>query len=88
METEHIVERDAAGSATRTTIIREGRTASNGSSTLVALLAVLVLAAVAFFTFSQMSEAEVAKDNAVAGAADAVGDAAGAVERGVDSLTE
>ena len=88
METEHIVERDTAGSATRMTIIRDGRAGSDGSSTLVALLAVLVLAAVAFFTFSQMSEAEVAKDNAVAGAAEAVGDAAGAVERGVSSLAE
>lgn len=98
METEHIVETDASGSATRTTIVREAGSSKSGSS-IVLLLAILVLAAVAFFAFSQMSDAEVAKDNALAQAAGSVGEAAddvgaaatnagNAVEQGVSSLTE
>ncbi|MXO71655.1 hypothetical protein [Alteraurantiacibacter buctensis] len=98
METEHIVETRADGTSDRTTIVRESGD-SKGSSSWVVLLVILVLAAVAFFAFSQMSDAEVAKDNAVADAANAVDNAAdnvgaaanqvgNAVEEGVDSLAE
>jgi hypothetical protein len=98
METEHIVENRADGTSDRTTIVRDSQD-SKGSSTWIVLLAILVLGAVAFFAFSQMSDAEVAKDNAVADAANAVdnaadnvgaaaGDVSQAVEDGVDSLAE
>ena len=97
METERIVETRPVGTDTHTTIIRDSEPERRGSSSLVILLAILVLAAVAFFAFSQMSESEVAKDNAVAEAAGAVNEAAdnvgaaandvgNAVEEGVDSL--
>lgn len=98
METEHIVENRPDGTTDRTTIVRDSHD-SRGSSTWIVLLAILVLGAVAFFAFSQMSDAEVAKDNAVADAANAVdnaaddvgaaaGDVSQAVEEGVNSLAE
>jgi len=95
METEHIVttgSNDPAAPATHTTIIREGGESSGGGKGVwVGLLAVILLAVVGFVVFGQMSDAEVAKDNAVADAADQVGNAANqvgdAVEQGVDDLT-
>ena len=78
---------------TRTTIIRETPEPKRGIGGVIILL--LVLAAIAGFglvVFSQMSTAETAKDNAVAGAAEDVGNAANqvgnAVEEGVDRITE
>lgn len=98
METEHIVQDRADGTADRVTIVRDS-TEPRGSSSWVVLLVILVLAAIAFFVFTQMSDAEVAKDNAVAEAAGAVDEAADnvgaaanqvgdAVEQGVDSLAQ
>lgn len=98
METEHIVQDRPDGTADRVTIVRDSTERKTNSSWVI-LLAILVLAAVAFFAFSQMSDAEVAKDNAVAQAAGAVDEAADnvgaaanqvgdAVEQGVDSLAE
>lgn len=55
----------------------EGRKSSGNSWGLLIILAIVAIAAV--LIFSQMSGAEVAKDNAVAGAADQVGEAAGQV---------
>ncbi len=77
METEHIVETGTTEPTTRTTIIRDSDApAKGGGGIWIGLLAILILGAVAFFVFGQMSEAEVAKDGAVAEAADAVGNAA------------
>ena len=51
---------------------------SSGTNWAIILL-VLVVAIVGIFFLSQMNNAEVAKDNAIAGAADQVGNAAGQV---------
>ncbi|WP_120078444.1 hypothetical protein [Aurantiacibacter odishensis] len=63
---------------TTTTVVRDGET-SGGGTKCGLILGLLVLAVVAFVVFSQMSDAEIAKDNAVADAATSVGDAAGQV---------
>ncbi|MES2699251.1 MAG: hypothetical protein V4647_06540 [Pseudomonadota bacterium] len=101
METEHIVETTNGEPTTRTTIIRDGEPTSgkSGGGLWIGLIAVLVLGAVAFFAFDRMGDAEIAKDDAVAGAADAVGNAAdnvgeaatnagAAVENAVDNVAE
>ncbi|MEO5705681.1 MAG: PLDc N-terminal domain-containing protein [Alteraurantiacibacter sp.] len=102
METEHIVETNAAAEpTTRTTIIRDHEPESprSGGGWVVVLLAVLILGAVAYFAFGRVSDAEIAKDDAVAEAAGAVGNAAdnvseaatnagAAIEEKVDSVTE
>lgn len=68
MATDRMIETDANGTASRITIMRMADR-STGSSTLVLLLLALVLAAVTFFAFVQMGDAEVARDHAVAEAA-------------------
>lgn len=77
---------------TTTHVVRDGETASGGGGKWVLLLVVAVLAVLAFVAFTQMSDAEIAKDNAVAGAADDVGEAAGqvgdAAQDAADNLTE
>ena len=64
---------------TTTTIVRDNERSGGGGKgwVMLALLAVVAIAAV--LIFSQMSGAEVAKDNAVADAAGEVGEAAGQV---------
>ena len=66
------------GTHTHTTIVTDEPRRS-GAGTWLILLVILVLAAIAFVAFNQMSGAEVAKDNAVADAAGQVGAAAGQV---------
>ncbi len=63
------------GSHTHTTVVSDRPRSGGGAMWLVALL-LLVVVAFAVFYFSGMSGAEVAKDNAVAEAADDVGNAA------------
>lgn len=67
---------DAAGNTHTThTVVTENEGRSGGTSWgLIIILIVLALGT--FVVFSQMSDAEIAKDNAVAGAADKVGEAA------------
>ena len=60
-----------------TTVVRDERRGS-GATWLIVLLALLALV-VAIWAFSSFSEAEVAKDNAIASAATEVGEAAGQV---------
>ncbi|QZH74894.1 MAG: hypothetical protein JY451_14805 [Erythrobacter sp.] len=76
---------------TRTTVIRDAEPSSGGGK-WVLLVILLVLAAGALFIFSQMSDAEVAKDGAVAGAAEDVGNAASqvgdAAQEAADSISE
>lgn len=62
---------------THTVITDDGRR-SGGSGWLIAL-GLIALVIVGIYLFTQMSGAEVAKDNAIAGAANEVGEAAGQV---------
>ena len=59
---------------THTTVVHDERRGS-GATWLIVLLALLALL-VAIWAFSSFGEAEVAKDNAIAGAATEVGEAA------------
>lgn len=70
---------DGAGNTHTThTVVTDGEKRSGGTSWgLLILLAVLAIGAIVIF--SQMSGAEVAKDNAVAEAANEVGNAAGQI---------
>jgi hypothetical protein len=82
MTEERIVETRGPDGAihTHTTVVTDGRSERRGGAGTVILLivaAIVVLAAI--WAFSNMSGAEVAKDNAVANAAGEVGEAAGAV---------
>ena len=70
---------DSAGNTHTThTVVSDGANRSGGTNWAIILL-VLVVAIVGIFFLSQMNNAEVAKDHAIAGAADQVGNAAGQV---------
>ncbi|MBT8427118.1 MAG: hypothetical protein KJO02_03725 [Erythrobacter sp.] len=70
---------DAAGNTHTThTVVTDSEGRSGGTSWGLIII-LIVLAIGAFVVFSQMSDAEIAKDNAVAGAAEQVGDAANQV---------
>ena len=70
---------DSVGNTHTThTVVTDGENRSSGTSWGLIII-LLVLAIGAFVVFTQMSGAEVAKDNAIAGAADQVGEAAGQV---------
>ncbi|RIV88985.1 hypothetical protein [Aurantiacibacter zhengii] len=68
-----------SGNTHTTTTVVHDEPRSGGGTKWGLLLGLLVLAVVAFVVFSQMSDAEIAKDNAVADAAGSVGDAAGQI---------
>ncbi|QZD89868.1 hypothetical protein K3148_00135 [Qipengyuania aurantiaca] len=71
---------DTAGNTHTThTVVTDNERRSGGGTSWGILILLAVLAIGAFVIFSQMSDAEVAKDNAVAGAANEVGEAAGQV---------
>ena len=72
------IETPAGETHTTTTVVRD-EPRSGGGVKWGLVLGLLVLAVVAFVVFSQMSNAEIAKDNAMAEAASNVGDAAGQV---------
>jgi len=76
---------------THTTIITDAPRSSGGGKWIFVFL-LLVVAVFAGFAFMQTSDAEVAKDNAVANAATEVGEAASAVgnaaQDAADNLTE
>lgn len=63
---------------THTVVTDDGPRARSGSGWLIALV-VLLVAVAGIWLFTQQSQSEVAKDNAVAQAADGVADAAGKV---------
>ncbi|MEO6091705.1 MAG: hypothetical protein ABIT04_01880 [Novosphingobium sp.] len=65
-----------------TTVIREGG-ASGGAGWLIAIVLLIAVIAGIYF-FSQMSNSQAVKDNAVAGAAQDVGNAASKVGNAVD----
>jgi hypothetical protein len=83
------VETPSGNTHTHTTVVSDGDR-SGGGATWVIVLLLIVVGAVAIWFFSGMSGSEVAKDNAVAEAADDVGNAATqageAVERAADNV--
>ncbi|MGB3378544.1 MAG: hypothetical protein WBH10_12660 [Allopontixanthobacter sediminis] len=70
------VEEPDGSTHTTTTVVTDHPGRSGGGKGLMFLIALVMLTAVAFLVFSQMGDAEIAKDNAVAGAANDVGNAA------------
>ena len=78
MTEERITETETPSGNTHTThtvVTDDGARRGGGSGWLIAL-ALLVLALVGFYLFSQQSGSEIAKDNAIAEAAGDVGNAA------------
>ena len=71
---------DSAGNThtTHTVVSGTGERTGGGTSWGIILL-IVVLVITGFFVFSQMNDAEVAKDNAIADAAGEVGQAAGQI---------
>jgi len=72
------VESPSGNTHTHTTVVSDAPRSGGGATWLIVIVLV-VLAAVAVFYLSGMSGSEVAKDNAIAGAAEDVGDAANQV---------
>lgn len=76
---------------THTTVITD-QPQSGGAMKWIGLMVLIVAGVVAFMVFSRMSDAEVAKDSAVAEAAADVGEAAGqvgdAAEEAIEDVTE
>jgi len=72
------VETPSGNTHTHTTVVSDAPRSGGGATWLIVIL-VVVLAAVAVFYLSGMSGSEVAKDNAVAEAAQDVGNAANQV---------
>ena len=77
---------------THTTVITDQPRSGGGGFKWFGLLILIVVAGVAVLIFTRMSDAEVAKDTAVAEAAEDVGNAAGqvgdAAEQAIDEVTE
>ena len=61
---------------TQTTIVRDREPSGGGSRSWVFLAILALVAIVGFVVFTQVSDAEIARDNAIAGAANDVGEAA------------
>ena len=70
---------DSAGNTHTTHTVVSDRDGGRSGTNWGIILLILVVAIVGIFFLSQMSNSEVAKDNAIAGAADQVGEAAGQV---------
>ncbi|MBX7493426.1 hypothetical protein K3163_09410 [Qipengyuania sp. 1NDW9] len=80
---------DSAGNTHTThTVVTDGGGTKSNSTPWGLIIILIVLAIGAFVIFSQMSDAEVAKDNAVADAANEVGEAAGQVGDAAESAGE
>lgn len=79
---------EAGNTHTTRTVITDGGSAKSGGTSWGLIIILAVLAIGAFVIFSQMSGAEVAKDNAVANAANEVGEAAGQVGDAAEGASE
>lgn len=78
---------EAGNTHTTHTVVTDGDRRAGGTNWVLVLL-VLGVAIVGIIFFTQMSGAEVAKDNAIAEAANEVGDAAGQVGDAAESAGE
>lgn len=79
---------DAAGNTHTThTVVSDGASPKGGTNWVLVLLAIGV-AIVGFLFISQMNNAEVARDNAIAGAANEVGQAANQVGEAAQNTGE
>lgn len=91
MTDKRITETRTPDGNTHTTVITD-QPSSGGAFKWMGLLVLVVLGVIAVLVFSQMSDAEVAKDTAVADAAAQVGEAAGqvgdAAEQAIDEASE
>ena len=78
MTEERITETETPSGNTHTThtVIHDDAPRSRGGSGWLIALVLIVVAIAAFYLFSQQSNSEIARDNAIAGAADDVGEAA------------
>ena len=78
MTEERITETETPSGNVHTThtVIHDDAPRSSGGSGWIIALVLIVIALVGFYLFSQQNDSEVARDNAVAKAADQVGDAA------------
>lgn len=78
MTEERITETETPSGNTHTThtVIHDDAPRSGGGSGWLIALVLIVVAIVGFYLFSQQSDSEIARDNAIAGAANDVGEAA------------
>jgi flagellar basal body-associated protein FliL len=87
------VENGTAAPSTHTTIIHDGEPArSGGGSTMIVVLLLVVALVAGLYIYNRSTSSEAAKDNAVAGAANSVSDAAAkmgnAAENAADKITD
>jgi len=73
------VQTPSGGSHTHTTVISEPRSGRGGGAMWVIVLLLIIVAAIAVFYLSGLNGSEVAKNDAIAEAAEDVGNAAGQV---------
>jgi hypothetical protein len=72
------VRSDARPAKTHTTVVRDAEPRGGGANWLIVILVLVAIIATIYF-FTRTSSSEVIKDNAIAGAADDVGNAADSV---------
>lgn len=70
------VETPSGNTHTTHTVVHDDAPRSGGGSGWLIALVLIVVAIVGFYLFSQQSDSEIARDNAIAGAANEVGEAA------------
>lgn len=78
----------AGDTHTHTEIIREDPARSRGGMGWVILIVLIIAIAIGAFIMMRGSDAEIAKDNAIAGAAENVGDAAQSVGEAADAAAD
>ncbi|QNE04292.1 hypothetical protein [Croceicoccus marinus] len=83
------VETPEGNTHVRTEVIRDAEPARSGGGMATMLIVLVVVAAlIGAFVLMQGQDAEIAKDNAVAGAADSVGNAAESIGNAADQAAE
>lgn len=70
------VETPSGNTHTTHTVVHDDTPRTGGGSGWLIALVLIVVAIVGFYLFSQQSDSEIARDNAIAGAANEVGEAA------------
>ncbi|GGD62796.1 hypothetical protein [Croceicoccus mobilis] len=82
------VETPSGNTHTHTEIIRESEPRRSGGAGWIILVVLVIAVLIGAFVLMQGSEAEIAKDNAIAGAADSVGNAAESVGSAADAAAD